>query len=122
MLQPGSQLNVFSPNYITKSIFCHICLCTIDVCNLMRLLYDKCCVSLSACFPSPPGLSVLQGHLSLDSMDEQHSEKLWLCSSINLPRSAPTSVSKAQLLDGYIEFRMRDFKTNNGRIHDCTLH
>lgn len=43
----------FSPNSITKPFFCHFCLCTIDVCNLMRLLYDKCCVSLRAYLPSP---------------------------------------------------------------------
>ncbi len=72
--------------------------------------------------PFPPGLSVLQGHLNPDSMDEQHSEKLWLYSSTNLPRSAPSSVSKAQLLDGHIEFRMRGFKTDNGKVHDCTRH
>ena len=47
------QYIAFSPNCITKSFFCHFCLCTIDVCNLMRLPYDKCCVSLSAWLPSP---------------------------------------------------------------------
>lgn len=55
-------------------------------------------------------------------MDEQHSEKLWLYSSRSLPLSAPSSVSKAQLLDGHIEFRTRGFKTDNSKIHDCTLH
>lgn len=79
-------------------------------------------VSLSACLPSPQGPSALQGHLSQDSIDEQHSEKLWLCSSTIMSYSVPTSVSKAQLLDGYIELRMRDFKTDNDRIHDCALH
>lgn len=39
---------------------------------------------VSACLPPfpQPGLWVLQGHLSPDSMDEKHSEKLWLRSSL----------------------------------------
>lgn len=113
--------NTFSPNRNTKSsFFCHFCLCTIDVCRVYGCVWSLPCECWCLSTHSP--LSVLQGHLSPDSMNKKHSEKLWLYSSINLPHSAPGSVSKVQLLDGHIEFRMRYFKTDNGKIHNCTMH
>lgn len=107
----------FSPNSITKAFFVTSASALL-MCATWWGCFMTSVVFLSALTsPIPPGLSALQGHLSPDSMDEQHSEKLWLYSSTNLPRSAPSSVSKAQLLDGHIEF-----KTDNGKICNCALH
>lgn len=92
---------------------------------MQQMSYVKSCISLSALPsfypPQPPSLLALQGHLNASSMDEKHSEKPRLHSSTNLPRSAPSSVSKAQLLDGHTEIRMRCLETDNGKIYEACI-
>lgn len=102
MLSSSSQLGhcVFLLHHFVTSLF----MCA----TWLGEPYDKCCVSLCTWLPSPPGLSALQGHFSLDSMDEQHSEKL--CSSSKPPSHSSKLCLQGSALRGHIEFRKRGCK------------
>lgn len=72
--------------------------------------------------PFPPGLCVLQGHLSPDSMDEQHFEKLWLILIHKPPSLCFWLCLQGSALRWARCIQNEGFQNRQCKTHNCTLH